>query len=80
MAEPAFLNRAFAGGWRHSTHRLNRISYRLLAIGRQAVELGIHRAELLLLCSRQVFPGLHVLQYSLLPLRRQTVKVLEPLL
>jgi hypothetical protein len=80
LAESAGLERPLASVGRHGTQALNGISHSTLAIRRQAPELRIHRAKLLLLLRRQVFPCFHALKNLLLLVCRHAVEVLQPLL
>jgi len=80
LAESPGLERPLPSVWRHGTQALNGIPHSTLAIRREAPELRIHRAELLLLLRRQVLPGFHALKNLLLPVCRHTVEALQPLL
>jgi hypothetical protein len=80
LTESAGLDGPLASVGRHGAQALDGISNGALAVRRQTPELRIHRAELLLLLWRQVFPCFHALKHLLLPVCRHTVKVLQPLL
>jgi len=80
LAEAAGLERPLASVGRHGAQALNGISHSTLAIRRQASELRIHGAELLLLLGRQVFPRFHALKNLLLPVGRHTGEMVQPLL
>src|SRR5882724_3380757 len=64
---------------RHGTEALDRVSYRLAAVRRQASELRVGGSKRLLLLRCQVLPGLHALQNSLLTFWRKAVEPLQSL-
>ncbi len=80
LAEAPGLDLPLAHLRRHRPQGLDGISHRLAPIGRQTLELGVRRPELLFLLRRQMLPGLHALQDLLLPFRRQAVEALKSLL
>jgi len=80
LVESSRLESALARVRRHGAQTLNGASHGLLAVWRQAAELRIHRAELLLLLRRQVLPGFHAVKHLLLLVSRQSIEVLQPLL
>ena len=80
LAESAGLERSLASVGRHGAQALDGISHSTLAIRRQAPELRIHRAKLLLLLRRQVFPCFHALKNMLLLVGRHTGEMVQPLL
>src|SRR5271156_2528321 len=65
---------------RQPTHAADRLIDDLAAIGWQLFELLKKLARLLLLIRSQVLPGFHAVEHALLLLRRQTGKMLQPVL
>ena len=69
-----------AGLRRHGAQALDGVFHRLAPVWRQAFELRVRGAELLLLLRRQVLPGFHAAQHLLLALGRHAVEALQALL